>query len=68
MMYNDNPGPGKVSLVTQTLLELYGEAQVWQVERMRENIFRGWLNNGSVAMAIVQGDNTVTVKDVPALW
>ena len=68
MMYNDNPGPGKVSLVTQTLLERYGEAQVWQVERLGENTFRGWLNNGNVAMATVYKDGTIGIKDIPALW
>lgn len=68
MMCNDNPGPGKVSLVTQTLLERYGEEQVWQVERLGENTFRGWLNNGNVAMATVYEDGTIGIKDIPELW
>lgn len=49
--------------VTGALLEQYGPDMVWQVERMSDRIFRGWLTCGVVVLATVNEDGSLTIKE-----
>lgn len=49
--------------VTEELLEQYGPDMVWQVERMSDRIFRGWLTCGVVVLATVNEDGSLTTKE-----
>lgn len=49
--------------VTEALLEQYGPDMVWQVERMSDRIFRGWLTCGVVVLATVNEDGSLTIKE-----
>lgn len=49
--------------VTEELLEQYGPDMVWQVERMSDRIFRGWLTCGVVVLATVNEDGSLTIKE-----
>lgn len=49
--------------VTERLLELYGPDKIWQVERMSDRIFRGWLTCGVVVLATVNEDGSMTIKE-----
>lgn len=64
----ENQAPSKADRVNQALVKQYGQELLWQVERMSENFFRAWLNNGNVVMAAVHEDGTITMKDMPAPW
>jgi len=64
----ENQATSKADRVNQALVKQYGQELLWQVERMSENFFRAWLNNGNVVMAAVQEDGTITMKDIPAPW
>ena len=59
----ENQATSKADRVNQALVKQYGQELLWQVERMSENFFRAWLNNGNVVMAAVQEDGTITMKD-----
>ncbi len=50
--------------VVELLLQRFGPELVWQVEQLSEHIFRAWLNNGTVALAIVQTDGTVDIREL----
>lgn len=64
----ENQATSKADRVNQALVKQYGQELLLQVERMNENFFRAWLNNGNVVMAAVQEDGTITMRDMPALW
>ena len=64
----ENQATSKADRVNQALVKQYGQELLWQVERMSENFFRAWLNNGNVVMAAVQEDGTITMKDMHAPW
>ncbi len=64
----ENQATSKADRVNQALVKQYGQELLWQVERMSENFFRAWLNNGNVVMAAVQEDGAITMKDIPAPW
>ena len=64
----ENQATSKADRVNQALVKQYGQELLWQVERMSENFFRAWLNNGNVVMASVQEDGAITMKDIPAPW
>lgn len=49
--------------VTEALLEQYGPDMVWQVERMSDRIFRGWLTCGVVVLATINEDGILTIKE-----
>ena len=57
----ENQATSKADRVNQALVKQYGQELLWQVERMSENFFRAWLNNGYVVMAAVQEDGTITM-------
>lgn len=50
--------------VTDKLVMLYGPERVWQVERLSEHIFRVWMTDGGVALAIVQEDGSLAVREL----
>ena len=64
----ENQATSKADRVNQALVKQYGQELLWQVERMSENFFRAWLNNGNVVMAALQEDGAITMKDIPAPW
>lgn len=48
----------------ERLIERYGSEQVWQVEQLSDHIFRAWLNNGGVALCIVQEDGSMEIREL----
>ena len=54
--------------VTERLLFHFGAEQVWQVEQLSDHIFRAWLNDGRVALAIAREDGELSIKEVNELW
>lgn len=53
--------------VTEHLVARFGPEQVWQVEQLSRHIFRAWLNNGGVVLAIVAEDGAITVRELEAV-
>ena len=54
--------------VTERLLFHFGAEQIWQVEQLSDHIFRAWLNDGRVALAIAQDNGTLNIKEIEELW
>jgi hypothetical protein len=52
------------SRVTELLIQRYGPELIWQVEQLSEHIFRGWLRDGRVALAILSGDGTLDITEI----
>lgn len=50
--------------VTRKLLDRYGAARLMQVEELRPGIYRGRLNDGSQALAVVYAGGRIAVKEV----
>lgn len=49
--------------VTGDILDRFGPGKVWQVERLGNRIFRGWLTCGVVVLATVNEDGSLTIKE-----
>ena len=54
--------------VTRKLLDRYGAARLMQVEELRPGIYRGRLNDGSQALAVVYAGGRIAVKEVEPGW
>lgn len=50
--------------VTGRLLERYGPEELRQVEELSGQVFRAWLTGGGVALATVEEDGTVTIREL----
>ena len=50
--------------VTRLLLERYGAENVWQVERLNEHFYRARLHSGMIALALVQEDGGVDIREL----
>ena len=50
--------------VTEQLVARYGPEQLWQVEQLSEHFFRARLRDGSMAMAIVQQEGQVVIREL----
>lgn len=50
--------------MAELLIQRYGPELIWQVEQLSEHIFRGWLRDGRVALAILSGDGTLDVREL----
>lgn len=50
--------------VTEQLVARYGPEQLRQVEQLSENFFRAMLRDGSMAMAIVQPEGQVVIREL----
>lgn len=50
--------------VMDELEERYGPEQVWQVERLSRHIFRGWLRDGRVVVAMAREDGTLELREL----
>lgn len=48
----------------EVLIDRYGADLVWQVERLSEHIFRAWLKDGRVALAIVLKDGSLDIREL----
>lgn len=53
--------------VTEQLVAHYGADRVWKVEQLSEHFFRAWLTDGTVALAIVQPEGEVTIREMEAV-
>lgn len=54
--------------VTEELAELYGPEELWQVEQLSRNIFRAWLRSGRVAVAWIQPDGSLEIRELEEAW
>ena len=54
--------------VTRKLLDRYCAARLMQVEELRPGIYRGRLNDGSQALAVVYAGGRIAVKEVEPCW
>lgn len=50
--------------VTEQLVSQYGPEQLRQVEQLSEHFFRARLRDGSMAMAIVQPEGQVVIREL----
>lgn len=55
--------PGAAA-VTEQLVVRYGADLLWQVEQLSEHIFRGWLTNGGVVLAMIQPDGGLQIREL----
>lgn len=62
------PNLDAAARVTRKLLERYGAAQLIQVEELRPGIYRGRLNDGGQALAVVYAGGRIAVKEVEPCW
>lgn len=53
--------------VTERLVDLYGAEQLWQIEMLRKHLFRAWLEDGTVSLAIIQPDGAVAIQELEAV-
>lgn len=53
--------------VTEQLVARYGPEQLRQVEQLSEHFFRARLRDGSMAMAIVQPEGQVVIRELEAV-
>ena len=53
--------------VTEQLVARYGVDWVWQVEQLSKHFFRVWLNDGTMALAIIQPDGEITIREMGAV-
>ena len=53
--------------VTRRLLDQYGPARLLRVEELAPGIFRGMLDGGALALAVVCEDGRITVRETD-LW
>lgn len=54
--------------VTEQLLAQYGPERLWQVERLSRHIFRGWLSDGGVALAVMGEAGELTIRELAPCW
>lgn len=54
--------------VTRRLLERYGAARLIQVEELCPGIYRGRLNDGAQALAVVYAGGRIAVKEIEPCW
>lgn len=52
---------------TEALLAKYGPDRLWQVEQLGPHIFRAWIKDGEVALAIVTEDGSVQIRELEAV-
>ena len=50
--------------VTEELAEQYGPEELWQVEQLSRHIFRAWLRSGRVAVAWIQPDGSLEIREL----
>lgn len=50
--------------VTEQLVARYGPEKLWQVERLSEHFFQARLRDGSVALAIIQPEGQVVIREL----
>lgn len=50
--------------VEEKLIDQYGADKLWQIERLSQHIFRGWMVDGTILLATVCGDGRLIVKEV----
>lgn len=50
--------------VIEELIERFGASLVWQVEQLSEHIFRAFLNDGRVVVAVAQEDATLDIREL----
>lgn len=62
------PNLDSAARVTRKLLDRYGAARLMQVEELRPGIYRGQLNDGSQALAVVYAGGRIAVKEVEPCW
>lgn len=62
------PNLDSAARVTRKLLDRYGAARLMQVEELRPGIYRGRLNDGSQALAVVYAGGRIAVKEVEPCW
>lgn len=53
--------------VTERLVVHYGADRVWQVEQLSKHFYRAWLNDGTVALAIIQPEGEITIRELEAV-
>lgn len=54
----------EATAVADKLIAQYGAERLWQVERLSKHIFRAWLTDGRLALAIVQEDGSLDVREL----
>lgn len=54
--------------VTRKLLDRYGNTRLIQVEELCPGIYRGRLNDGGQALAVVYAGGRIAVKEVEPCW
>ena len=59
--------PSDAAAVTERLVAHYGADRVWQVEQLSKHFFRAWLKDGTVALAIIQPEGEITIRELEAV-
>lgn len=68
MVRMDLPNLSTAAWVTEQLLAQYGPERLWQVERLSRHIFRGWLSDGGVALAVIGEAGELTIRELAPCW
>lgn len=50
--------------VIEKLIERFGVSLVWQVEQLSEHIFRAFLNDGRVVVAVARENATLDIREL----
>ena len=50
--------------VTDALENRFGPAELWQVEQLSRHVFRAWLRSGRVAVAFIQPDGSLEIREL----
>lgn len=50
--------------VMDALEDRFGPEELWQVEQLSRHIFRAWLRSGGVAVAIIQPDGSLDIREL----
>lgn len=53
--------------VTEQMVAHYGAEKLWQVEQLSKHFFRAWLKDGTVALAIIQPEGQMTIRELEAV-
>lgn len=66
-MYDMAVALSSAAQTTDKLVAHFGAELIWQVEQLSKHIFRAWLNDGRVAIAIVQEDGSLDIRELEAV-
>lgn len=55
------------AVVTEWLVAHYEADRMWQVEQLSKHFFRAWLKDGTVALAIIQPEGEITIRELEAV-